>query len=183
MLTPAIADTANSVLAGTVAAIVATVILGVAKWTYGKYLQHLDITQIRDILATGRERVMGAEDVFHTGMDRTIPADVLRCAQYNLMVKQLAIALDPTTIKLPYAKRERILEALDWYNANSLYAIQDEAGRPQFVIPPEGAWPSREMKVSHAADRFNKLEAIGWLRLRPKSRSFSGKDPRAISRV
>ena len=172
MLAHEIGNIASSAVAGIVAAIVATVILGGAKYIYGKHLQHLDVRQIREILTTGRERVMTSTDTRHEGLDTTLPADTLRCAQYNLMIKQLAAALDHTTTKLPYSKRKQIIEALDWYHVTSLHATKNRKGRPVFVIPPEGTWPTTEMKRHHAIDKFNKLEAIKWLKLgsyRPSS--------------
>ena len=167
MAAQALGDMASSAVAGIVAAIVATAILGAAKWIHMKHLQHLNIRQIRQILTAGRERVMASTDEFNPGMDTTLPADALRCAQYNLMIKQLAIALDHTTTRLPYSKRRQIFEALDWYHAKSLHAIKNDDGRPVFVTLAEGKWPTVEMKASHAIDKFDRLEAIGWLKLTP----------------
>ncbi len=113
---------------------------------------------------------MAATDTFHPGMNATLPADAVRCAQYNLMIKQLAIALDHTTTRLPYSKRRQILEALDWYHANSLHASKSAHGSPEFVTLPEGKWPTVEMKASHAIERFDRLQAIGWLKLKVTSR-------------
>ena len=166
MIAQSIEEAAGSVLAGVVAAIVATTILGVAKWIHGKWLQRRDVLQVREVLREGRHRVMESKDVFHEGMNSAMSASVLRCAQYNLMIKQLAVALDHRTTKLPYANRKQILDALDWYHTDSLLATKDEKGRPTFVITQEGLWPATEMRLSAAVDCFNKLEAIGWLRLR-----------------
>ena len=80
-------DIAGSAVAGLIAALTATTILGAAKWIHLKYLQRLDVKQIREVLTTGRKRVM----------DATLPGDVLRAAQYNLIIKQLRVALDHTT--------------------------------------------------------------------------------------
>ena len=111
---------------------------------------------------------MESQDVFNDSMDTTLPADVLRCAQYNLMIKQLAITLDHKTSNLPYNKRKQIFDALDWYHTGSLHATKDENGQPVFVILQEGVWPTTQMKLGAAIDRFTKLEAIGWLKLRPR---------------
>ena len=161
-------ETATSIVTGGVAAIVATVILGTAKWIHGKHLQARDIKQVRGILAAGRQRVMESKDVFNDSMNTTLPADALRCAQYNLMIKQLAIALDHTTTNLPYEKRKQIFEALDWYHTESLHATKDENGQPVFLILQEGVWPTKQMELGTAIDRFTKLEAIGWLKLRSR---------------
>ena len=98
-------DIAGSAVAGLIAALTATTILGAAKWIHLKYLQRLDVKQIREVLTTGRKRVMESKETFLLGMDATLPGDVLRAAQYHLTIKQLRVALDHTTSKLPYAKR------------------------------------------------------------------------------
>ena len=183
MIAQSIEEATGSVLAGVVAAIVATAILGVAKWIRGKWLQRRDVLQLREILRDGRKRIVESQEVFHKGMNSTLPASVLRCAQYNLMIKQLAIALDHRTTNLPYTSRKQVLDALDWYHTDSLLATKDAKGRPTFVIPSEGQWPATEMHLSAAVDRFNKLEAIGWLRLRYRSESRSRQWTRWISRL
>ena len=118
-------DIAGSAVAGLIAAVVATSILGVAKWVYQKHLQRLDVKQIREVLTAGRRRVMESKETFNQNMNATLRSDVLRAAQYNRMIKQLRVALDHTTSKLSYAKRKDIFDALDWYRVNSLYASTD----------------------------------------------------------
>ena len=144
-------------MAGLIAALTATTILGAAKWIHLKYLQRLDVKQIREVLTTGRKRVM----------DATLPGDVLRAAQYNLIIKQLRVALDHTTSKLPYAKRKDIFDALDWYHVKFLYATKDERDNPVFRDLPDGSWPTTEMQESQAVDKFKRLESIKWLKLKP----------------
>ena len=157
------------IASGAVAGIVAAIFLTAAKGIHEKYLQRCDVNQVREILTAGRKRVMESEDVFNASMNATLPASPLRCAQYNLMIRQLAIALDHQTTKLSYAKRKQIFDALDWYHTDSLHATKDQNGCPTFVILPEGRWPTPEMRLSDAVDRFNKLEAIGWLKMRSRS--------------
>ena len=137
-------DIAGSAVAGLIAALTATTILGAAKWIHLKYLQRLDVKQIREVLTTGRKRVM----------DATLPGDVLRAAQYNLIIKQLRVALDHTTSKLPYAKRKDIFDALDWYHVKFLYATKNERDNPVFRDLPDGSWPTTEMQESQAVDKF-----------------------------
>ena len=150
-------DIAGSAVAGLIAALTATTILGAAKWIHLKYLQRLDVKQIREVLTTGRKRVM----------DATLPGDVLRAAQYNLIIKQLRVALDHTTSKLPYAKRKDIFDALDWYHVKFLYATKNERDNPVFRDLPDGSWPTTEMQESQAVDKFKRLESIKWLKLKP----------------
>ena len=83
------------------------------------------------------------------------------------MIKQLRVALDHTTSKLPYAKRKDIFDALDWYHVESLYATKDKQGNPVFVDLPVGSWRWNEMQESRAAAKFKRLESIKWLKLKP----------------
>ena len=140
-------------------------------------LERLDVRQIREVLTDGRRRVMEKSKVtFHKNMNVILPADKFRAAQYNLMIKQLRVALDHTTSKLSYAKRKDIFDALDWYDVKFLHAIKDVDGKPVFVdldsftqatARPVGSWPTRGMPENRAIDKFKRLEAIKWLKLEP----------------
>ena len=154
-------------MAGLVAALTATTILGAAKWIHLKYLQRLDVKQIREVLTAGRKRVMESKEAFRHGTDATLPGDVLRAAQYNLIIKQLRVALDHTTSKLPYAKRKDIFNALDWYHVKSLWATKDQCDNTVFRDFPDGSWPANKMQESQAVDQFKRLESIKWLKLKP----------------
>ena len=123
------------IASGAVAGIVAAIFLTVAKGIHEKYLQRCDVNQVREILTAGRKRVMESEDVFNASMNATLPASTLRCAQYNLMIRQLAIALDHQTTKLPYAKRKQIFDALDWYHTDSLHRDQGSERPPNLCHP------------------------------------------------
>ena len=155
----------GSIVAGTVAAITATSILGIAKLVHAKYLQRLDIKQIQNILTAGRQRVLKATDTHHSGMDATIPKDVLRAAQYNLMIEQLRVVLHHRSSKLSHGQEQELLDALDWYHVNSLYATKDEKGSPRFAKLPPGNWPTGEMQERHATEKFDRLASIRWLGL------------------
>ena len=76
-------DIAGSAVAGLIAAVAATIILGVAKWVYQKHLQQLDINQIHEVLTDGRRRVLEAKKTFNHDMNATLPGDMLRAAKYN----------------------------------------------------------------------------------------------------
>ena len=154
-------------MAGLIAALTATTILGAAKWIHLKYLQRLDVKQLQEVLTDGRRRVLEAKETFNHNMDATLPGDMLRAAQYNLMIKQLRIALDHTTSNLFYAKRKRIFDALDWYHVEFLYATRDKRDNPVFRDLPDGSWPGTEIQESQAVDKFKRLESIKWLKLKP----------------
>ena len=160
-------DIAGNAVAGLIAALTATTILGAAKWIHLKRLQSLDVKQIREVLTDGRKKVLESEETSFTNMDATADGDALRCAQYNLMIEQLRIALDHTTSKLPYVKRKEIFDALDWYHTEGLYARKDNNGNPVFVSLPPGKWPTTTMKKNFAIDKFKRIESIKWLKLKP----------------
>ena len=164
-------DLTGSIMAGVAAAIVATAILGIARWIRAWWRRYGDIKQIREIVKTGRERVVRAKGFFHEGMQCDVPANVIRCGQYNLMIKQLAVLLDHRTSNLPYGERKQIHDALDWFHTDALSVIKDAHGHPTIVSPPEGTWPTRDMRMDHAKIRFDNLQTIGWLKLGPYEES------------
>lgn len=115
---------------------------------------------------------MQATDTFNAAMGVTLPGDVLRAAQYDLMLKQLSVALDPAGSNLSYQKREQVFDALDWYNVDHLHAGKDGAGHPVFRSPPAGQWIAADMRQADAKEKFRQLESIGWLKLEP----YAGED-------
>ena len=116
---------------------------------------------------------MESKETFNPNMNVTFSDAVLRAAQYNLMIKQLKIALDHTTSKLSYAKRKDIFDALHWYGVESLFATKDSHGNPVFIDPPVGSWATSEMQENRASDIFNRLESIKWLKLEPYKLEYS----------
>ena len=163
-------DIAGNAVAGLIAAVTATIILGVAKWIYRKRLESLDVKQIREVLTEGRKKVLESKEIFFPGLDATVPGDMLRCAQYNVMIEQLGLALDHRTSKLPYVKRKAIFDALNWYHTDpdNLYATKDNNGNLVFPFQfPPGKLPTMDMKKNFAIDQFKKLESIKWLKLKP----------------
>ena len=102
-------------------------------------------------------------------MGVTLPGDVLRAGQYNLVLKQLSVVLDPAGSNLSYDKRKEIFDALDWYNVGGLHVIKNDKGNPVFLAPPVGQWIAAEMRHEDASKRFQRLESIEWLKLEPYS--------------
>ncbi len=47
----------------------------------------------------------------------------LRAAQYNLMIKQLTVALDPASTNLSLDRQKELRAALDWFHVDALYAV------------------------------------------------------------
>ncbi len=154
----------NSAIAGVLAALVATIILGIAKWITLRAARSREIAFLREILSDGRRRVYEAKDTFHKGMNATSPADCLRAARYNNMLKRLDPALKYWTPNLSQIRKKAIFDALNWYNTDSLLAKVHD-GAPVWVEPPEGKWLGAEMSMEAARSKFEKIEEIRWLRL------------------
>ena len=156
----------NSAIAGVIAALTATVILGIAKWIRDFHARRRDVAYIREILTDGRKRVYEAKDTRHVAMDTSSQADYLRAAQYNNMAKSLDVALKNWTPGLFNVRKKAIFDALDWYHTDGLLAIKVNNKPPVWVEPPEGKWPTSTMSLDAAKSKFEKIEAIRWLRMK-----------------
>ena len=155
---------AQSAVTGLIAALAATAILGLAKYLYHRWANRQDVGHVRNILIQGRTRVMEAKDTFHKDMGTTIPADVLRAAQYNYMIREVSVALDRWAVNLSHEQRKDIYDALGWYHADGLYAIKRD-GKVVFMELPEGKWPTAEMSTQDARRKFDQLRSVKWLKL------------------
>ena len=155
---------AQSAVAGLIAALAATAILGLAKYVYHRWANYQDVGHVRNILIQGRARVMGARDTFHKGMSAMMSADVLRAAQYNYMIREVRVALDRWAVNLSHAQRKDLYDALDWYHADGLYATKRD-GEVVFMEFPEGKWPTAEMSTQEARRNFDQLRSVKWLKL------------------
>ena len=134
------------------------VAVGPAKSTQQALFPRQNRRQIRGVLTDGRRLVMESKETFYPGMKKTISDALLRAAQYNLILKQLRVALDHTTSKLSYAKRKELFDALDWYGVKSLCATPDGDGKPVFRDLPVGRWPTSDRQEKHAINIFKRLE-------------------------
>ena len=157
---------AQSAVAGLIAALTATAILGSAKCVRQWSAKRQDVRYLRNLLTEGRKRVLEAGDTFHKGMNATSSGDALRAAQYNNMVKRLGIALEKWMADLSHDQRKDIFDALDWYHTDSLQAVKKD-GKAVFIDIPDGRWPTTEMSLEVANEKFEKLQSIMWLKLGP----------------
>ena len=157
---------ADSAVAGVIAALVATAILGIARYVRRLWGRRQDEKYIRTLLIEGRERVMSARDMYFEGMDASMSAGAIRAAQYNIMLKQIGLALEKWAVMLSHDQRKDIYDALDWYHANpeGLPAIKRN-GQVVIVELPEGRLPVEEMQLQAAKEIFERLETIKWLKL------------------
>ena len=150
-------------VAGLIAALVATAILGFANFVRQWLGRRQDVGLIRDIFIQGRVRVMDAEDTFHEGMGATMSAGALRAGQYNNMIRQVDVALERRTQFLSHDQKTDVYDALDWYHTDSLNAVRTHGG-VEFLEIPEGRWPTTEMSMEAAKSKFEKLRSIEWLK-------------------
>ena len=157
---------AQSAVAGLIAALAATAILGIARYVRHLWGRRQDVEYIRALLIEGRGRVMGTRDVYFKEMDASMSAGVIRAAQYNIMLKQIGLALEKWAVMLSHDQRKNIYDALDWYHTNpeGLPAIKRN-GHAVVVELPEGRLPVEEMSLQAAKESFEKLESIKWLKL------------------
>ena len=161
---------AHSAVAGVIAALVATAVLGIARYVRHWRVRRQDVKYIRELFIEGRGRVMGARDVYFKEMGASMTAGAIRAAQYNNMLKQIGVALDKWAVMLSHDQRKDIYDALDWYhtNPNALPAINRD-GKVVVVELPEGRLPVADMTLEAAKRSFQKLESIEWLKLNSDS--------------
>ena len=82
------------------------------------------------------------------------------------MVKRLGIALEKWMMNLSHDQRKDVFDSLDWYHTDSLQAVKKD-GKAVFVEIPDGRWPTTEMPLEIAKEKFEKLQSIKWLKLNP----------------
>ena len=154
----------SSAVAGLIAALAATAILGLTAYVRHWLAKRRDVRYIRDLFIEGRRRVMDAKDTFHEDMDARSSAGSLRAAQYNNLLKRVGVALDLWTVNLTHAQRKDIYDALDWYHTDDLPALKRD-GKAVYVELPYGKWPTLEMSLEAARETFERLQSIKWLKL------------------
>lgn len=160
-------DMSESFIAGASAAVVATVVLGVAKLIHRWWLRRGDVGYLREIITEGRMLVFKDDEVYHEAPDARSPADVLRAAQYNNMISRLRAALGQWTVNLSHSQRRDIFDALDWFHTKGLHALVRD-GQMQYVQIPDGNWPTVQMSLGAAEEIFARVESIKWLKLTPR---------------
>lgn len=157
----------GSSLAGAIAAVTATVILGMAKLIYKWIVRNHDIVHLRTIFDLGRERIMKDEDVYNKNMNTILKADFLRAAQYNNMIKILEVNLEKWMLHLSHNQRKDVLDALDWYHTDNLQVVKNsQSGNLQHIELKDGRWPTSDMPLAEAEKRFAKLQSLRWLNLK-----------------
>ena len=107
---------------------------------------------------------MQAEEQRIDSTNQRIPANALRAARYNVMLKELEFALDKWSTALSYDQRQEIIEAVDWYNLRAFSVEEDWPGRAALKKMPDGIWIG-DLEHETAQERFQNLKSIKWLKL------------------
>lgn len=93
-----------------------------------------------------------------------IPEDAVRAARYNVMLKELDVALDKWSAALSHDQRQEIIEAVDWYNLWFFLIEEDWPGRARMKKMPDGVWEG-DLSLETAQEKFEHLRSIKWLKL------------------
>lgn len=159
---------AVSAIGGAIAGVVAAGILGVLGRLHRTRLRRQDVDYIRDVFMQGRKRVMEAKEMSFPEIERPIKPDVVRAAHYNLMIRQIDAALKYTVRQVSNDQRKDLYDALDWFNTDGLSVKRIDWDELVFVDDlPLGRWPNRTMREGEAIRKFERLEQIQWLKLKP----------------
>ena len=153
-----------SAVAGLVAALAATLILGVANYVRRSVSLQQDISYVRELLIEGEELLM-SDKVIEVG-GKAVSPNLFRAEQYNLVTKRLRVALDGWLPNLSHDHRRDLFNALDWYHSDTIAAVSGPDGEPEFVTLPEGQWPKGvELDKATVEEKFKTLKEIEWLNL------------------
>ena len=155
---------ASSALAGVIAALTVTAILGVASYIRRLSARRQAIRHLQYLFTHARERVMQAEERRIDSTHLRIPANALRATRYNVMLKELGIALDKWSTALSHDQRQEIIEAVDWYNLEAFSVEEDWPGRAVLKKMPDGVWIG-DLEQEAAQEKFQNLKSIKWLKL------------------
>ena len=158
---------ALNALAGLIAGLSVSAFLWTADYLSDRSANHQDVKHICELLAEGRAHVMEARGTSFEGMGATASADSIRARQYNRMIKELDVAFEMWTVNLSHTQRKEIYDALDWYHVrpDAQFAIKRD-GKVVFQEVPDGKWPTAEMSMEAASEKFDKLQSIEWLKLK-----------------
>ena len=123
---------AQSAVAGLIAALTATALLGLASLVRQRWARCQDVRFIRKLLVGGGKRVMEAEDTCHQGMNTTSSGDALRAAQYNNMTKRLGIALEMWVVNLSHTQRMEVFDA--WTGITPIHCLPSKRMGKQYLL-------------------------------------------------
>ncbi len=155
---------AASALAGVIAGLTVTVILWVANCIHRWTARRQAIKHLRRLFTKGKEGVIQAEERQLESTVKRIPENTVRAARYNIMLKELEVALDKWSTSLSYDQRQEIIEALDWYNLRTFRVEEGLPGDIKLQKMPDGVWIG-DLPLEKAQEKFHNLRSIKWLKL------------------
>lgn len=154
-------------IGGAIAGVVAAAILGALGWLHRWQLRRQEVAYIRDVVTQGRKRVLEAKEFTVRRTGKKLPADKVRADDFNLMVKELGVALEHTTPNLVATQKKDMYGAVDFFHTKHSYVIDTPFGAEFASDIPPGRWPNTTMEETDAVAIFERLESIKWLKLKP----------------
>ena len=153
----------QSIWTGASAALVAAFVLEFASYIRRKLNSLRSIKHIREILEEGRDSVLTSKNEKISNPSMFIPKDVVRVGEYNRMIRKLDVALNEWRSELSFRQKKEIIEALNWYHTDTIFASK-EGEEIKFKEFPDGKWTHNTMYECEAKYRFEKLKSITWLK-------------------
>ena len=135
-------------------------------WRY--WQARKETAAIRNIIVEERRCIFDAKDVLDPeDLCVTLArADEWRAQLYNKMLGEIRRTLDHRSPHLPLERKQSLLRALDWYHSEGVFvAPAPRVHGYKFPQIEPGIWPGDEMSLDEAKEKFQKLEAVKWLKL------------------
>ena len=161
---------AQGAASGFIAGLVVAAVFGIAQ----KFRDHAKRRQeeqyLRDLFIKG-QRILTLEDQHSEGLGITFTADQLRAAEYKTLLRQVGVALERWSPHLQPVQQKDIYDALDWFHTDPTRAqvIVTPENQAEFVDVPDGTFLAKTMTAEAAAEVYERLYAIGWLKLKGRA--------------
>ncbi len=153
-------------VSGLIAGMVVAAVLGIFREFRERVQRRQEEQYLRSLFIEGK-MILTTEDLQLEGLGITVPADHRRAADYKRLSRQVGVALERWSPHLSPSQRKDIYDALDWFHTDPtrmLFATTAE-NEGRFVDVPDGAFPAEAMSEEAAAEVYERLQAIGWLKL------------------
>ena len=153
--------------AGLIAGLVVAAVLGIAQ----EFREHVERRQeeqyLRSVFIEGKT-ILTTEDLQLEGLEITVPADHRRAADYRRLLRKVGVALERWSSHLSPSQRKDIYDALDWFHTDPtrMFFATTAENEGRFVDVPDGTFPAETMTAEAAAEVYERLQAIGWLKLK-----------------
>ena len=158
----------QSLFVSSVGGVVAAVSFAVLVRMWGIWQARKEAAAIRNIIVEDRRLIFDAKDVLDPEdlSVRLARADEWRAVLYNEMLGEVGRILDHWSPHLPQERKQSLLRALDWYHREGVVlAPSPRVVGHKFPRVEPGTWPGDKMSLDEAKEKFEKLEAVKWLKL------------------